>query len=188
MAEHCRFEFDQFVLDPLVGQLLRDGREVPLRPQSLEVLRVLVVNAGQLVTKEQLFAAVWPKTVVTDDALVQCVRDIRVALHDEQQRMVRTVPRRGYIFTSTVAPQVGARSAEAAAPLAQPETGAPAGLPSSIAVPLPWLERRVDRADRGHCGGRMDCHWRTRQPVGRATPGRDASAFDRGLAAGRCER
>ena len=141
MAEHCRFEFDQFVLDPLVGQLLRDGREVPLRPQSLEVLRVLVVNAGQLVTKEQLFAAVWPKTVVTDDALVQCVRDIRVALHDEQQRMVRTVPRRGYIFTSTVAPQVGARSAEAAAPLAQPETGAPAGLPSSIAVPLPWLER-----------------------------------------------
>lgn len=141
MAEHCRFEFDQFVLDPLGGQLLCDGQEVPLRPQSLEVLRVLVVNAGQLVTKEQLFATVWPKTVVTDDALVQCVRDIRVALHDEQQRMVRTVPRRGYIFTSTVAPQVGARSAEAAAPLAQPETGGPAGLPSNIAVPLPWLQR-----------------------------------------------
>ena len=135
MAEHGRFEFDQFVLDPLIGQLLRDGQEVSLRPKSLEVLCALVANAGQLVTKEQLFATVWQKTVVTDDALVQCVGDIRVALNDYQQRIVRTVPRRGYIFTSTVVPQMGVRPSETKRTLTRPE------IIASVGGLLPWLRR-----------------------------------------------
>jgi TolB-like protein/DNA-binding winged helix-turn-helix (wHTH) protein len=142
MAEYGQFEFDQFVFDPLAGQLLREGREVLLRPKSLEVLRLLVVNAGQLVTKDQLFATAWPKTVVTDDALVQCVRDIRVALRDDQQRMVRTIPRRGYIFTSTVVPRGGVRPAEVTPPLTLPKSVASMSpLSNSLDGLLPWLRR-----------------------------------------------
>lgn len=142
MAEHGQFEFDQFVLDPLIGQLLRDGQKVSLRPKSLEVLCALVVNAGQLVTKEQLFATVWQKTVVTDDALVQCVGDIRVALQDDQQRMVRTIPRRGYIFTLTVVPRVGVRPSEATPPLTRPEIIAnKSPLSDRLGGLSPWLGR-----------------------------------------------
>lgn len=142
MAEYGQFEFDQFVFDPLAGQLLREGREVALRPKSLEVLHLLVVNAGQLVTKDQLFATVWRNTVVTDDALVQCVGDIRVALRDNQQRMVRTIPRRGYVFTSTVVPRVGVQPAEATLPLTRPESIATLGPPSNRLGGLwPWLGR-----------------------------------------------
>lgn len=140
MADYDQFEFDQFVFDPMVGQLLREGREVPLRPKSLEVLRLLVVNAGQLVTKDQLFATVWSNTVVTDDALVQCVRDIRVALSDDQQRMVRTIPRRGYIFTATVVPRV--EVGQAVTPLTRPENNASTTPPSKrLGGLLPWLGR-----------------------------------------------
>jgi TolB-like protein/DNA-binding winged helix-turn-helix (wHTH) protein len=142
LADYDQFEFDQFVFDPMAGQLLREGREVPLRPKSLEVLRLLVVNAGQLVTKDQLFATVWPKTVVTDDALVQCVRDIRVALRDEQQRVVRTIPRRGYVFTSIVVPQVGGGPPGVTPPLTRPESVASISPPSKRLGGLsPWLGR-----------------------------------------------
>jgi TolB-like protein len=72
------------------------GGEIPLRAQSFAVLRHLIENAGRTVSKDELIAAVWGGIAVTDDSLVQCVRDVRRALGDEAQKVVRTVPRRGY--------------------------------------------------------------------------------------------
>ena len=42
--------------------------------------------------------AVWPDTAVTDDSLVQCLIEVRRALGDSKQEIIKTVPRRGYIF------------------------------------------------------------------------------------------
>ena len=53
---------------------------------------------GRPVSKEELFHEVWPGISVTDDSLVQCVRDIREVLEDSGHRIVKTVPRRGYLF------------------------------------------------------------------------------------------
>jgi TolB-like protein len=53
---------------------------------------------GELITKRDLNARVWPGVSVTDDSLVQCVVEIRRALHDNRQRVVRTMPRRGYLL------------------------------------------------------------------------------------------
>jgi pimeloyl-ACP methyl ester carboxylesterase/DNA-binding winged helix-turn-helix (wHTH) protein len=77
---------------------LRDatGAPVPLRPQSLAVLDCLARHAGALVSKEALLHAVWPDVVVTEDSLVQCIKEIRRALHDDEHRLVRTEVRRGY--------------------------------------------------------------------------------------------
>ena len=52
-----------------------------------------------MIGKEELIRAVWPALFVTDDALVQCVRDVRHALSDEAHRIIKTVPRRGYLFS-----------------------------------------------------------------------------------------
>jgi TolB-like protein/Flp pilus assembly protein TadD len=72
------------------------GRPIPLRPRSYAVLRRLLRNSGQLVTKDELYEAVWPGLAVTDDSLVQCIGDIRRALGDDRHAILRTVPRRGY--------------------------------------------------------------------------------------------
>jgi len=87
------------LLDLEQGQL-RDphGRLVQLRPQALAVLLELGRRPGELITKRDLDARVWPGVSVTDDSLVQCVVEIRRALHDNRKRVVRTMPRRGYLL------------------------------------------------------------------------------------------
>ncbi|YCI06336.1 winged helix-turn-helix domain-containing protein (plasmid) [Ensifer sp. D2-11] len=64
----------------------------------MALLIYLLENPGRVVDKEELIAAVWPKTIVTDDSLSQCLKDIRVALGSAAEGFIRTVPRRGYIL------------------------------------------------------------------------------------------
>ena len=82
----------------LAQALLRDatGAEVRLRPQAFAVLHFLARHAGRVVGKEELMQAVWAGAVVTDDSLVQCIKEIRQALHDQDRHIVRTVSRQGY--------------------------------------------------------------------------------------------
>lgn len=96
------FLFNEFTLDLMRGCLLRGNEEIKLRPKSFETLRHLVENSGRLVSKNELIAAVWPDTSVTDDSLVQCLIDVRRALGEYGQQMIKTVPRRGYIFDADV--------------------------------------------------------------------------------------
>ncbi|MFO1037242.1 MAG: AAA family ATPase [Geminicoccaceae bacterium] len=97
------WRFDRFTLDLGRGTLLGpDGDEILLRPKSFALLRLLVENAGRLLDRDRIMAAVWPNVVVTDESITQCVRDIRKALCDEAQQLLRTVPRRGYLFAAAV--------------------------------------------------------------------------------------
>ncbi len=90
--------FDAYTID-LQKCTLRRGNEVlALRPKAFDVLRHLAQNPGRVVGKQELLDAVWAQHVVTDDALVQCIRDVRQALSDQEQKIVKTVPRRGYLF------------------------------------------------------------------------------------------
>lgn len=137
-----RLRFDRFILDLDRGCLLLDGDEVALRPKTFGVLRHLVENAGMLVSKEQLFAAVWPNLVITDDTLVQSIGELRRALGDDGGRLIRTIPRRGYRFESRVSAvsTMGESQAEAepvAVPPAIPEPQPPRmriGLLASLAL------------------------------------------------------
>lgn len=96
------YRFGEFTLDTVRGALLRNNAEVRLRPQSFEVLSHLVRNSGRLVSKEELHAAIWSGKAVTDDSLTQCLTEIRKALRDKDRTIVRTVPRRGYVFEDAV--------------------------------------------------------------------------------------
>src|SRR5512138_3857102 len=91
------FSFGEFTLDLRRGCLRADNRDVELRPKSFEVLRYLVENAGRLVPKDEIIEAVWPNVTVTDESLTRCISDIRLALEDANQSVIRTVPRRGYV-------------------------------------------------------------------------------------------
>src|ERR1700722_13608361 len=82
--------------------LRTNDRTIDLRPKALEVLRYLVQNAGRLVSKQELFEAVWPDVTVSDDSLVQCIRELRQKLSDDDRRLIKTVARRGYLLETTV--------------------------------------------------------------------------------------
>jgi DNA-binding winged helix-turn-helix (wHTH) protein len=73
-----------------------DGQTVALRSQSAEVLATLAARAGEIVSKDEIIAAVWADTFVTDDSLVQCIADIRRALGDTTHEIVETFTKRGY--------------------------------------------------------------------------------------------
>ena len=96
------FRFDAFELDAQRRTLRRSGADVELRPRAFDALGFLVRHAGRVVTKDELIAAIWPGLVVTDDSIARCISDIRRALSDVEQRIVKTVPRRGYILAVPV--------------------------------------------------------------------------------------
>ena len=89
------YRFNQFVIDTRFISVRRDDIPVPLRPKTFDVLLYLVRNAGRLVAKDELFDKVWPNVIVTENSLVQCVKEIRQALGDDQQSIIETVAKRG---------------------------------------------------------------------------------------------
>ena len=93
-------QFDIYTLDLQCCSLLRGRDEIRLRRKSFDVLRYLAEHAGRVVSKEELIHVIWPDLFVTDDSVVQCIADIRAALHDDAHRIIKTVPRRGYFFAA----------------------------------------------------------------------------------------
>src|SRR5512133_2813430 len=92
--------FGPFELDVRSGELRRNGATVRLQPQPFKVLVVLACRPGEVVTREELQAEVWPAGTFVDfeQSLNFCVRQIRAALGDSAlaPRYVATLPRRGY--------------------------------------------------------------------------------------------
>jgi adenylate cyclase len=95
-------QFGQFALDPNTASLACAGKELPLRPKSFDVLLYLARNRGRVVAKDELMQTVWSNVIVTDNSLAQCISDIREALGDEEQAVLKTVARRGYLFAPVV--------------------------------------------------------------------------------------
>jgi TolB-like protein/DNA-binding winged helix-turn-helix (wHTH) protein/Tfp pilus assembly protein PilF len=101
------FRFGPYTLDLGRGSLTAGERVIDLRPKTFGVLAYLVENAGRLVSKDELMQAVWSDVVVSDESLAKCVSEVRIALGDGDQRLVKTVPRRGYILDVPVSPVNG---------------------------------------------------------------------------------
>lgn len=96
------YRFGEFTLEISRGCVFKDGSEVKLRPKVYQALKYFVENPGRLISKQELMQAVWPDAFVTDDSLVQCTLELRRALADGDQQLLKTVPRRGYIFAASV--------------------------------------------------------------------------------------
>ncbi|HEX6190638.1 MAG TPA: winged helix-turn-helix domain-containing protein, partial [Pyrinomonadaceae bacterium] len=82
----------------------RDGVERHLRPQPFQVLIYLLEQRERVVPKKELMDHVWRETAVGDNALEQCLAEIRKVLGDDSRnpRFIKTVPRAGYRFIGKV--------------------------------------------------------------------------------------
>lgn len=98
------YRFGRFSLDVRERRLSRDGEVIPLRLKVFDTLRVLVENAGRLVTKQELLDSVWPGTIVEENNLNHNVSVLRKALGEQAtgQQYIETVPRVGYRFVAPV--------------------------------------------------------------------------------------
>ena len=129
---HGVLRFDRFSLDLTRGCLRVGEQDVALRPKAFEVLRYLAENAERLVAKNELYEAVWPNVIVSDDFIAQCIRELRDKLGDGDHSLIKTVFRRGYLLDATIL------------------AGGPERLPDRLAVMSPaaaqtqlGLQRRV---------------------------------------------
>lgn len=92
--------------------LTRNGKTVPVEPQVFDILRLLAENAGSLVTKDQLIEAVWDGRIVSEATISARINAARAAVGDNgrDQRVIRTVPRRGLEMVAEVALKETARA------------------------------------------------------------------------------
>jgi TolB-like protein/Flp pilus assembly protein TadD len=126
------YQFGPFQLDVPERRLLRDGVQVPLRLKAFDTLRVLVENAGRLVTKETLLKQVWSDAMVEENNINANVSILRKALGEDAngQSYIETVPRVGYRFVAKVRQAALPQSAQTANAGVAPEPE----LPKSVAV------------------------------------------------------
>jgi class 3 adenylate cyclase/DNA-binding winged helix-turn-helix (wHTH) protein len=117
MEDPQRLAFGAFQLDVRDERLWRGSNVIRLKPKALAVLRCLLTHAGQLVTKDVLFATVWPETVVSDAVLAAAIRELRRALGDSARSpyYIETVHGRGYRFIAVVEP-LPHKAADSSAP------------------------------------------------------------------------
>lgn len=129
MSQPHTTRFDGWVLRMDLGELAKDGRKIRLQDQPLQILDELLAHPGELVTREQLIARLWPKGVVDfDTGLNSAVRKLRIALQDEAEtpRYIETVPRKGYRFIGTIEPPAQAQAPTAGETPLPPQVAAPA--------------------------------------------------------------
>lgn len=175
MDTHVRpaLHFAGVEIDVRDGRLLRDGHEEHLRQKTFQVLLYLIEHRGRIVSKEELMAKVWPDTAVTDDAVVQCIVDLRRALGDDARnpRFIRTVPKRGYRFVASESPDVSTmeltvEATESVEYAVVEDTPAPDRRMQSLVVPalaiavalisgVAWMTANDGLQTRQHAGASM---------------------------------
>jgi DNA-binding winged helix-turn-helix (wHTH) protein len=135
------FHFGPFALDLLNACLWQGAQSLTLWPKDFAVLHYLVTHAERLVTKEELFAAIWPETFVSDGVLKGCIRRIRRVLGDDPRapQFIKTVHRRGY---RCIASLTEAKAPETALDLPLRREGPP---PQLVGLPLPLPDLVVGR-------------------------------------------
>ena len=117
------WRFGVFELDASSGELRRNGTVVKLREQPARILLLLLENAGQMVTREQLRQHLWPSDTFVDfdHSLNSAVMKLREALGDSADKplYIETIPKKGYRFVAPVShpadPQNGGASSQSTA-------------------------------------------------------------------------
>ena len=130
-----QFLFDNHTLDTDRRELRDGSKPIAIEPQVFDLLVYLLQNRDRVVSKDDLIASVWEGRIVSDSTLTSRINAARKALSDsgEDQRLIRTIPRKGFRFVGTVRMQPdGLESAQAAGP-----QGDQIHAQSRSALPLP---------------------------------------------------
>jgi DNA-binding winged helix-turn-helix (wHTH) protein/tetratricopeptide (TPR) repeat protein len=114
------FRIGECLIEPRQNRIVRGATDVRLEPRVMDVLVCLATRAGEVVSRDTLNETVWRDVVVTDQAVTNCISELRHHLGDDRSanRVIETIPKRGYRL---------------AAPVQLARTGSPA-----VAPPRSW--------------------------------------------------
>lgn len=134
-------EFGPFEFRPAERLLLKGKARVEIGSRALDILAILIENAGNVVGKQVLLNQVWPGVIVEESSIRVHVASLRRALGDGKDgaRYVTNVPGRGYSFVGTIAVRSGAAS-----PPSTPEAPRPSEIKSFPARPARLVGREVE--------------------------------------------
>lgn len=101
---HSDFRMGDWLVHPAEGTVSHHGETRHIEPKIMDVLAFLADHAGQVVSKDQIFQAVWPDAFVSEVALTRCISELRTILGDDAKapRFIETIPKRGYRLMTTV--------------------------------------------------------------------------------------
>src|SRR5439155_12650341 len=129
----------------------KDGRKIRLQEQPLQVLRMLIEHAGEVVTREEIKQKLWPNDTVVefDHSINAAIKKLRLALGEsaEEPQYVETVARRGYR-------------------LLVPVQWEEANLSGAMAVAAPAVEHTRDESAPANWIGKRVWHYRGREVLG----------------------
>ena len=161
--------FTDYRVEPASRELWRGDRLVPLPPHVFDCLAYLIERRDRAVGRDELVAAVWGKTEITDTQLGQTILRIRRELGDDakEQRIVRTIPRFGYRWIAALddaaGPPASAPAAVAEAPVADAAAATAIATPRSTRVP-PAVLALVALAVAA-AGIALGIYWRPSAPI-----------------------
>ncbi|HEX6866120.1 MAG TPA: winged helix-turn-helix domain-containing protein, partial [Caulobacteraceae bacterium] len=132
------YRFGDYSLDARRHELRRGGETVPIEPQVMALLRLLIDNRDRLVTRDEIIESVWNGRIVSEAAISSRIKSARQAIGDDgaAQRLIRTMPKLGFRFVGEVEAPVEPRAAVAEAP---DEAHEPAARPSIAVLPFETL-------------------------------------------------
>src|SRR6516164_6404806 len=112
------FVFGDHVIDVDRREFPRRAELIALEPQVFDLLVYLVRNRDRVVSKEELLGAVWGGRIVSESTLTSRINAVRKAVGDsgEEQRLIRTVPRKGIRFVGIVQEEPTSAPASSPAP------------------------------------------------------------------------
>lgn len=157
------FWVGSYLAEPQLQRISRGMEDVRVEPKVMDVLVRLAEQPGRTVTKEAFMEEVWADTVVTDDALLRCISELRKIFQDDprEPRYIETIRKKGYRLIASVSP-VEAAPQETAPPAPGPVPAPPPEvpvLPAEIAAtpaeaPPRDVPRSPDRPRRPRTSGR----------------------------------
>jgi TolB-like protein len=127
-SAEVQYVFGDFALDPDRRELTRNNEVVAIGPKVFDLLLYLVQNREHVVSKDALLDAVWTGRIVSESTLTSHINAVRKAIGDngEEQRLVRTLARKGFRFVGDVREAPDERAASAASTAKPDEASAPA--------------------------------------------------------------
>jgi TolB-like protein/Tfp pilus assembly protein PilF len=110
-----RYSFEDFVLDTDRRELHRGKEIVVVTPQAFDLLEYLIRNRDRVLSKDDLIAAIWGGRIVSDAAVTTRMNAARNAVRDsgEEQRLIKTLPRKGFRFVGSVREEQAAAQSSA---------------------------------------------------------------------------
>lgn len=136
------FSFNGYEIDAARFELRREGTRVPVEPQVLSLILLLVANRERMMSKDELIERIWDGRIVSESAVAARIKAARKALGDDgtRQGVIRTIHARGFRWVQDVRANDGPIAARPAGP--EPQDAAPgAASPSTPLSTLPSTTR-----------------------------------------------